>query len=113
MLRLLPRLGLSSFWVIGCAAGFAAFFAVSLAVTLEVVRLAVLRVSVTASGPPSCAGCFVAQVLHRVMEASFSMFSFVRHLHAGLREVAPFSVTLSVLLSLLESQTSVLAMVVS
>ena len=66
-----------------------------------------LRVRVIASGPPSCAGCFVVPVLHRIVDASFSMFSFVRRLRAGRREVASFSVMLSVSLSLLESQTLV------
>ena len=105
MLRLFPRLGPSSSWVIGCAAGFVAFFAVSLGVALKEVRLVDLRVSLIASGPPSCAGCFVAQVLHRIVEAAFSMFSFMRHLLAGRREGASFSVMLSVSLSLLESQS--------
>ena len=66
------------------------------------------------SSPLGIAGGFgVQDELPQTLEASLAMFLFVQCLVAGGHEVALFLVTVLVSLALLESQTSVFAMVVA
>ena len=125
MLRLLLHMVHLLSWVVGCALWSgrvgACFRVICRAVSCPVTLGAslrgglplFLRVMAVVSGPPSCSGCFTVQELHRTIEASLSMFSFVRRLAGGWREFALFLVTVLVSLLLLESQTAVLAMVVA
>ena len=125
MLRLLLWVMLSSSRVIGCAllferAGghlhvvcFIAFHPVTLGASLREIQLVGLHVVAAVSGPLSCAGGFSLRELHRTLEASLAMFSFVRHFVGGQHEVVLVLVTASVSLSLLESQMLVFAMLVA